>query len=86
MIIEEIDGIPVDNDHAYWAKRQIDEYFDLDPMCIDIKKWIYFELSEDEYKEIIDYMDERIRMTQIYGLECKKLLRRCVGGKIDGRI
>jgi len=79
MIVGEIDGKPVDNSHLYWAKRQIDEYFTLDP--IYIKKWVYFDISEDEYKEVADYIDEKIFATQIYGLECKSLLKSCIRRK-----
>ena len=77
MIVGEIDGEPVDNGHLYIAKKRIDEYFDLDPRYINSENWVYFDLSEDEYKELCDHVDDRIRMVQVYGFHVKTLLRRC---------
>lgn len=66
--------------NKYWAKRKIDEYFDLDKF--DSDKWIWFDLTPKEYLELEEYIDHKTMLYLLYVHEVKTALKKCVKGEI----
>jgi hypothetical protein len=66
--------------NKYWAKRKIDEHLDLPKF--DYDKWIWFDLTPEEYLELEEYIDTKTTSHLQYAHEVKTSLKKCVKGEI----